>query len=57
VIAKDGGISWVHVEKGYCSIAEASLEAVKQWRYAPTIVKGVPVEVDTVIDVSFGLLQ
>ncbi len=57
VIAKDGGISWVRTEKEYCSIAEASLAAVKQWRYAPIIVKGVSVEVDTVIDVSFGLLQ
>jgi TonB family protein len=55
VIAKDGGISWVRVVKGYCSLAQASLEAVKQWRYAPTLVKGAPVEVPTMIDVSFGV--
>jgi TonB family protein len=55
VIAKDGGISWVRVVKGYCSLSQASLEAVKQWRYAPTFVNGAPVAVATRIDVSFGV--
>ena len=33
------------------------MEAVRQWRYSPTLVNGEPVEVDTTIDVTFSLIQ
>jgi TonB family protein len=55
VIGKDGGIKQLRVEKGYCSLARASLAAVKDWRYTPTMLQGQPVEVDTTIDVIFQL--
>lgn len=55
LIAKDGSLSRLYVIKGYCSLAEASLNAVSQWRYAPTLFNGEPVEVDTEIDVTFAL--
>jgi protein TonB len=34
---------------------QAALQAVRQWRYAPTLLNGEPVEVVTVIDVNFTL--
>lgn len=55
IIGKDGAISQLKVMKGYCSLAQASLDAVKNWRYTPTLLLGQPVEVDTTIDVIFSL--
>jgi TonB family protein len=55
IIGKDGSIQQLKVMSGYCSLAEASLNAVKQWRYTPTLLIGQPVEVDTTIDVTFSL--
>jgi TonB family protein len=55
IIGKDGSVQQVRVIKGYCSLAEVSLPAVKQWRYTPTLLNGEPVEVDTTIDVIFTL--
>jgi TonB family protein len=55
LIAEDGSIKNLYVLKGYCSLAEASLAAVKQWRYTPTLLDGQPVEVDTTIQVIFSM--
>lgn len=55
IIAKDGSISRLVVLHGYCSLAKASVKAVTQWRYSPTLLNGEPVEVDTTIDVFFTL--
>src|SRR5712664_1751616 len=55
IIGKDGGVQQVRVIRGYCSLSEVSLPAVKQWRYTPTLLNGEPVEVDTTIDVIFTL--
>ena len=55
VIGKDGRVTRLHVIKGYCSLAQSSLEAVNRWQYAPTMLMGQPIEVDTKIDVVFKL--
>jgi TonB family protein len=55
IIGRDGGVGQVRVIRGYCSLSEVSLPAVKQWRYTPTLLNGEPVEVDTTIDVIFSL--
>lgn len=55
LITKDGSIRKLYVLKGYCSLAEASVLAVKQWRYKPTLLNGEPVEVDTAIQVIYQL--
>lgn len=36
---------------------DAAIEAVKQWRYKPTLLNGEPVEVITRIDINFTLSQ
>ena len=37
-------------------LAQAALEAVKQWRYKPYFLNGEPVDVDTTINVNFTFL-
>ena len=55
VIAKDGSIREAHVVEGVCVLAEPAMDAVKKWRYSPTLLLGEPVEVDTTISVVFTL--
>ena len=55
LIGKDGSVEELLVETGYCSLAQASLMAVKKWRYSPTIINGQAAEVTTTIDVIFQL--
>jgi len=38
-------------------LAQAALDAVRQWRYQPTLLNGQPVEVTTTIQVTFELDQ
>jgi protein TonB len=39
------------------SLAVLALEAVRHWRYAPTLVDGEPVEVETTVTVTFPAAQ
>jgi len=55
IIAKDGSIREAHVVEGVCLLAEPALDAVRKWRYSPTLLMGEPVEVDTTITVVFTL--
>jgi len=55
VIAIDGHIGELAVESGHPLLAPAAMEAVRQWRYAPTQLNSVPVEVETTISVTFRL--
>jgi protein TonB len=43
------------VLSGHPLLVKAALDAVKQWRYQPTLLNGDPVEVVTEIDVNFTL--
>jgi protein TonB len=55
VIAKDGTIQQLRVVKGHPLLVQSALNAVRQWRYHPTVLNGQPVEVATTIDVIFTL--
>jgi periplasmic protein TonB len=55
VIGKDGAVEDVRVEKGLPVLAQAAIEAVKQWRYRPYLLNGEPVEVDSQITINFTL--
>ncbi len=55
IIAQDGTVRELRVMDGQPLLNQAALEAVKQWRYQPTMLLGKPVEVDTEIDVVFQL--
>jgi len=55
VIAKDGTVAQCQVLSGPPLLIQAAIDAVKQWRYQPTVVNGQPVEVETDIAVVFSL--
>lgn len=57
IISKDGTIQQLEVLSGHPLLQQAALDAVRQWRYQPTLLNGEPVEVDTTIDVIFSLNQ
>jgi len=55
VIGKDGSVLDVKVESGLPLLAQAAIEAVKQWRYKPYLSNGEPVEIDSRITINFTL--
>jgi protein TonB len=55
IIAKDGSIQELQVLSGHPLLVQAALDAVRQWRYQPTLLNGDPVEVDTTVTVVFTL--
>jgi protein TonB len=55
VIATDGSVQNLEVLSGSEILARAARQAVEQWRYRPTLLSGVPVEVETYITVTFVL--
>jgi protein TonB len=57
VIGRDGAIKKLQLIGGPPLLVAVAMEAVQQWRYKPTLLNGVPVEVITVIDVNFTLSQ
>ncbi len=55
IIGKDGKLKFLGVVSGHPTLAEAALEAVRQWEYRPYYLEGEPVEVETTITVNFTL--
>ena len=55
VIGKDGSVKDVRVESGLPILAQAAIDAVRQWRYKPYLIDGEPVEVDSRITINFTL--
>jgi protein TonB len=57
IIGKNGQVEQLQVVSGHPLLVQSALDAVRQWRYQPTLLNGEPVEVDTEIDVIFSLAQ
>jgi periplasmic protein TonB len=55
VIGTDGSVKDVRVENGLPILAQAAIDAVRQWRYKPYMIDGEPVEVDSRITINFNL--
>jgi protein TonB len=55
IISRDGRITSLDVISGHPLLVQAALDAVRQWRYRPTLLNGEPVEVETSITVIFRL--
>lgn len=55
IIAKNGAVVQLKVVSGHPLLVKASLDAVVQWRYTPTLLNGEPVDVIAPIDVNFIL--
>jgi hypothetical protein len=45
----------LRVTSGHPLLTRAAMEAVKQWKYRPTLLNGEPVEVITTVTVTFTL--
>jgi len=54
-ISKEGRIIDLHVISGPSELQQASMDAVKQWKYRPYLLNDEPVEVQTIVNVLFTL--
>jgi TonB family protein len=54
IISKDGSIQELQYVDGPPILMQSAMDAVKEWRYKPTMRNGEPVEVDTTISVVFS---
>jgi len=52
-IGTDGNVKKVKVVSGHPMLTGAAVDAVKQWRYRPTLLNGQPVETETEVKVNF----
>jgi protein TonB len=55
IIAKDGSVQELQYVSGPPLLMKAAMDAVREWRYQPTLLNGEPVEVETTISVIFSL--
>lgn len=55
IIDTDGRVIETKYISGPRELVHASIDAVKQWRFKPTIVDGDPVQVECVFEFSFAL--
>jgi len=55
VIGTDGKIKNLSAISGHPLLVEAAMNAVRRWVYRPSVLDGIPVEVNTSIEVRFGL--
>ncbi len=55
VVAQDGSMEEVQYVSGPEELSQAAIDAVKQWKYQPTLWNGKPAEVDTTISIVFTL--
>ena len=55
IIATDGTIQSVQVVSGDPLFYRSALDAVRQWRYTPTVLDGEAVEIDTFITVIYNI--
>jgi protein TonB len=55
VIATNGTIQSLQVVSGDPLFYQSAMDAVRQWRYRPTVLNGEPVEIDTFISVIYNI--
>jgi TonB family protein len=53
-ISEEGTVDTLKVISGHPLLIQAAIDAVKQWRYKPTMINGEPVPVVTTITVNFA---
>ena len=55
IIAEDGSVKQLEVISGHPLVVQPVMDAVKQWKYHPSLLNGEPVEIDTEIDVDYKI--
>jgi protein TonB len=54
VIDREGAVADARIVKSIPLLDEAALKAVREWRFAPTLINGRPVPLRMVVTVSFS---
>ncbi|MGC2696216.1 MAG: energy transducer TonB [Candidatus Angelobacter sp.] len=54
-IDRQGNVANMKVVQGDPTLADAAMDAVKQWKYKPYILNGEPIEVETVVRIIFHM--
>jgi protein TonB len=57
IVGKNGTVQNIQLLSGHPLIAPAAMEAVRQWRYQPTMVNGQPVEVAAPVNIAFDITR
>ena len=55
ILARDGSVMQIKVVFGNPLLTQGAMEAVRNWKYKPTLLNGQAVEVETTIDVIFKI--
>jgi periplasmic protein TonB len=55
IIAEDGGVRDVKVLRSVLLLDQAAIDAVRQWRFTPTLLSGEPVPIVMMVTVDFKL--
>ena len=55
LVRKDGAMKDMELISGDPTLAAAAMDAVRKWRYQPTLLNGQLVEVETEVDVNYTL--
>jgi len=55
IIDEEGNISEIKILSGHPLLRDAAVEAVRQWKYSPTILNGEPVPVVATVTIVFKL--
>ena len=55
MISKTGDVTTVELVSGDPLLASAAIDAVKQWKYSPTLLGGQPVDIVMSVTVNFTL--
>jgi TonB family protein len=55
VIARDGSVANIVEMRGHPMLAPAALDAVRQWKYQPTLLNSEPIQIATEVTVNFTL--
>jgi periplasmic protein TonB len=54
-VSKSGAITKLQVLQGESILAQAAVDAVRQWKYRPFLLNAEPVEIETQITIKFKL--
>lgn len=55
IVDKEGNVANLQLISGHPILAPAAIDAVKQWKYRPYLLNGMPVEIETQVTVNFTL--
>ena len=55
IVAKDGTVIDAHIVSGLAQLNTSALDAVRLWRFTPTLLNGVPVEVGATVTIAYEI--